>query len=267
MSSPGPEVTVPTFTAITPRYAPPPLTPTPHPRWVESLLDATRRDWDEACWPPLFRDTADGLRPPLFHWRRVLSQFFLIVESFPKYMGLSLAKTTYGQSPGDASIRRWLLQNLGVEAKHAEWFIDWVRAIGVAPESLFRLRPLPEVQALHAHLLDTCTHGTLAEGVAASNWAIESITGVWTREVMEPFRSYAEDGVRIDATSMMWLKAHARYDDLHPVEALEIIKLSTDPRGDEPVRVLAATRKSLRLYTAALRACCAEERTRTTLAR
>jgi pyrroloquinoline quinone (PQQ) biosynthesis protein C len=225
---------------------------------MESMLESLRPEWDAACWPPLFRQTADGQLPSLRGWQRVLSQFFIIVEAFPKYMGLSLAKTTYGRRPGDASARRWLLQNLGVEAKHAEWYIDWMRAIGLETEQVFNQQPLPEIQALHEHLLATCAHGTLAEGVAASNWAIEGVTGVWTQEVAEPFRQYATQGVRIDAYSMMWLKAHARYDDMHPEEALEIVKLATNADSDEPFRVQAAARKSLQLYTAALHACCAE---------
>jgi pyrroloquinoline quinone (PQQ) biosynthesis protein C len=238
------------------RYSPPALKPTPHPRWVESMIQNVQQDWERACWPALFRETARGQRPPLRYWRRVLSQFFVIIESFPKYMGLSMAKTTYGKRDGDASARRWLLQNLGVEAKHAEWYIDWLRAIGMEPGELFQQQPLPEVLALHEHLQAVCAHGTLAEGVAASNWAIEGITGVWTCEVEQPFREYAADGVRIDAYSMMWLKAHARYDDAHPEEALEIIKLATDTTTDEPARVEAVARQSLRLYTAAIQACC-----------
>lgn len=253
VSSPAP---APVENAVAPRrYAPPALTPTPHPRWVEDMLRALRPEWDAACAPRLFRDTAEGARPPLDHWRRFLSDCFVIVENFPKYMGLSLAKTTYGQRPGDASIRRWLLQNLGVEAKHAEWWIDWMRATGVEPESVFGRQPSPEILALHEHLLQTCRHGTLAEGIAASNWAIEGVTGVWTERVVEPFRAYAQDGVRIDAHSMMWLKVHARYDDAHPEEALEIIKLSTDASSDEPARVVAAARKSLVLLARAFEAC------------
>ncbi|MCP3139069.1 TenA family transcriptional regulator [Pyxidicoccus xibeiensis] len=263
MSSLTQEVVAPVSVLVVPvsevptrRYSPPPLKPTPHPLWLESMLASLKPDWDAACWPSLFRETAQGRHPPLRYWRRVLSHFFVIVENFPKYMGLSLAKTTYGKRDGDASCRRWLLQNLGVEAKHAEWYIDWMRAIGLPPEQVFAQQPLPEIQALHEHLLETCAHGTLAEGVAASNWAIEGVTGVWTEQCAEPFRAYAADGARIDAYSMMWLKAHARYDDLHPEEALEIIKLSTDAHSDEPARVQAAAQKTLRLYTAALHACC-----------
>ncbi|MDC0713663.1 iron-containing redox enzyme family protein [Stigmatella sp. ncwal1] len=243
--------------AVARRYGPPALKPTPHPEWMEGMLVSLRPEWEAACWPGLFKDTADGKHPSLLHWQRVLSNFFFIVESFPKYMGLSLAKTTYGQRPGDASARRWLLQNLGVEARHAEWYLDWMVAIGVNPEQVFNAKPLPEILALHEHLVEMCTRGTLAEGVAASNWAIEGVTGVWTEKCEKPFREYARDGVRIDGVSMMWLKAHARYDDAHPEEALEIVKAAVDPGSQECERVVAAARKSLKLYTAAIEACCA----------
>ncbi|MCE9669322.1 iron-containing redox enzyme family protein [Myxococcus stipitatus] len=251
-------VSGPTFESPVRRYVPPPLEVTAHPPWVEAMLVSLDGDWRRACWPRLFRDTADGRLPPLRDWRRVLAGFFPIVESFPKYMGLSLAKTTYGQRRGDASIRRWLLQNMAVEARHAEWYLDWLRGLGVKPEAVFALPCSQQLRALHEHLLHTCANGSLAEGIAASNWAIEGVTGVWTREVVEPFRAYAGEGARIDAGSMMWLKAHARYDDAHPHEALEIIKLSTSPEGDGPARVEAAARTSLRLYTAAIRACCGD---------
>jgi pyrroloquinoline quinone (PQQ) biosynthesis protein C len=238
------------------RYSPPALKPTPHPRWVEAMLASVQPEWEAACRPLLFTQTAGGRLPPLRDWQRTLSDCFTIVENFPKYMGLSLAKTTYGRRPGDASIRRWLLQNLGVEAKHAEWWIDWMQAVGLEPSEVFQATPSPEVQALHEHLLETCARGTLAEGVAAANWAIEGVTGVWTHDVVDAFRGYAAHGARIDAYSMMWLKVHARYDDAHPEEALEIIKLSVDEGTDEPARVVAAARKSLALLGRAFQACC-----------
>lgn len=237
------------------RYSVPPLKLTPHPPWMEAMLSSLRREWDAACWPLLFSLTAEGKRPPLSQWQSVIAQYFFIVENFPKYMGLSLAKTTYGKRPGDASARRWLLQNLGVEARHAEWYVDWVGALGITPEELFALQPAPEVLALHEHLLETCTRGTLAEGVAATHWAIAGVTGVWTGMCEKPFREYAADGVRIDGVSMMWLKARGGYEEAHPEEALEIIKAAVDPSSDEPQRVREAARKSLLLLVRVWEAC------------
>ncbi|CAM4247273.1 TenA family transcriptional regulator [Corallococcus exiguus] len=238
------------------RYQPAALKRTPHPPWMETMLGALKPAWDAACAPTLFRETAEGRHPPLRAWQRFLERCFPIVENFPKYMGLSLAKTTYGVRPGDASIRRWLLQNLGVEARHAEWWIDWMQASGVDAHRAFETPLTPDVRALHQHLLAMCLGGSLAEGIAASNWAIEGVTGVWTRAVVEPFTAYARDGVRVDANALRWLRAHARYDDAHPDEALEIIKLSTDVTAGEPVRVEVAAHRSLMLLARVFESCC-----------
>lgn len=231
------------------------LQPTPHPAWVERMLGNLATPWERACWPSLFADTVAGRHPPLSYWQRALAHFFIIVENFPKYMGLTLAKTTYGRRPGDAAVRRWLLKNLGVEAKHAEWYVDWMRGAGVIPEAVFHMKPADEIGELHDHLLETCRNGTLAEGVAASNWAIEGVTGVWSRAVAAPFHAYAADGAKIDDRSMFWLSAHAAYDDHHPEEALEILKLYVDPAHDDPARVEAAARRSLELFRSGMDRC------------
>lgn len=232
-------------------YSPPALEPTAHPAWVTQMIAALREPWEAASWPSLYRRTAAGELPPLSAWRRMLRDAFVIVENFPKYMGLSLAKTTYGHRPNDTSVRRWLLQNLMVESRHADWYIDWMEGIGISNEQALSARPTPAFQALHEHLMETCRSGSLAEGVAASNWAIEGITGLWTPPVYTHFEGYAEQGARIDSRSMRWLKSHARYDDAHPEEALEIIKLYTEDTADGPRKVEAAARRSLELFTAA----------------
>jgi pyrroloquinoline quinone (PQQ) biosynthesis protein C len=208
--------------------------------------------WDRACNTKLFADTAAGKRPPLDHWRAAVAQFFVIVENFPKYMALTLAKTTYGVRPGDSTVRRWLLQNMAIEARHAEWYIDWMRSIELEPQNVFERARTPEIMALDAHLWECCRHGSLAEGVAATNWAIEGITGDWTKAVLQPFRDYEADGAIIDSEGMMWLKAHARYDDAHPEEALEILKLYVDAPRDEAKRIEDAARTSLVLFRTAM---------------
>ena len=235
-----------------------PLPATAHPPWMAAMIANLDEVWHKAAWPRLFAETAAGELPPLAAWRRVLADFFVIIESFPKYMALSLAKTTYGQRAGDARVRRWLLTNIAVEGRHAEWYLDWLDAVGVSREDVVRHTPCPEVRALHDHLWQACSGGSLAEGIAATNWAIEGVTGVWTRRVAEPFRGYADDGVRIDARSMMWLNAHARYDDAHPDEALEALKIYVDGEGGRrgnPLGVQWAARRALELFAAAVERC------------
>lgn len=62
---------------------------------------------------------------------------------------------------------------------------------------------------------------------------------------------------RTDVT-LMWLKAHARYDDAHPYEALEILKRNVDETTDQPNKVEAAARTSLELFAQAIEACCTD---------
>lgn len=232
-----------------------PLPTTAHPPWIAEMIAALEEPWQRAAWPRLFAETAAGRRPPLGAWRRVLADFFVIIESFPKYMALSLAKTTYGKRAGDARVRRWLLQNLAVEGRHAEWYLDWLDAVGVSPQAVVAHVPCEEVRALHDHLWHICDVGSLAEGIAATNWAIEGVTGIWSRGVAQAFRGYEHDGVRVDGKAMMWLNAHARYDDAHPDEALEALKIYVDGDGGRrgnPLGVRDAARRALELFAAAV---------------
>jgi pyrroloquinoline quinone (PQQ) biosynthesis protein C len=53
---------------------------------------------------------------------------------------------------------------------------------------------------------------------------------------------------------MAWLDAHATYDDEHPYEAMELIKLCAATE-DERDKTLRATRRGLEYYALALDDC------------
>jgi pyrroloquinoline quinone (PQQ) biosynthesis protein C len=232
-----------------------PLPATPHPGWLTGMLARLGAVWEDACWPRLFASTARGELPPLSTWRRATGELFPIVESFPKYMGISLSKTTYGARPGDVRVRRWLLQNLAVEARHAELYIDWMEGIGVDVAGAIHAPQSPEVAALHDHLVRCVCEGSMAEGIVATNWAIEGVTGVWTRGVSGRFGAYGAAGARLDERSLMWLKAHAYYDDAHGAEALEAVKLYVDETDAVEIAcVEASAARSLVLLREAIEA-------------
>ena len=68
-------------------------------------------------------------------------------------------------------------------------------------------------------------------------------------------REYAKQGVAtIDRRSMAWLRAHAHYDDLHPHEAMELIKRLC---VDEPAQqaALKAAEEGMAYYLLALDDC------------
>lgn len=235
------------------------LSETPHPAWVQAMIEDLGPDWAAVRESPLFVQTAHGPFPAKA-WRQVMLEFFCIVEAFPKYMGVYLGRTTFGKVPGDTLARDWLIGNIRTEALHAQWFIDWAECLGVGHDELIAHRPGPEVAALYDHLWSMAYRGSLAEAFGAVNYAIEGTTGEWTRLVLPAFRELLDgDGDGDGRYGLMWLTEHAEYDDAHPREALELIKITE--RGDrDRDDVKAAIRQSLRLFRRGFDACHAAER-------
>ena len=65
---------------------------------------------------------------------------------------------------------------------------------------------------------------------------------------------HGRDGISLDKKAYWWMEAHAEYDDLHPLEALEMIKAhATSEELQEKVR--HAAQRSLEYLYAALEAC------------
>jgi pyrroloquinoline quinone (PQQ) biosynthesis protein C len=225
------------------------LTESVHPAWVESMIANLKPDWNGVCESPLFEATVQGPLPEQ-SWRYVVLEFFGVVESFPKYMGVTLGKTTFGRRPGDILARDWLIGNIRTEALHAQWFIDWAVGLGVTYDEMVSHRPGPEVAALQEYLWSMAYRGSLAEAFAAINYAIEGTTGEWTRLVIPAFKERFGD----DKSALMWLIEHAEYDDAHPREALELIKITVQGE-EERQRVEEITRLSLQLFRSGFDAC------------
>ena len=77
----------------------------------------------------------------------------------------------------------------------------------------------PKTHALSHWCWNPCERDSLA----ATSYAIEGVTGDWSalvcsKDIYE--QSFPTD---VRAKAMKWLKLHAKYDDTHPWEALEII--------------------------------------------
>jgi pyrroloquinoline quinone (PQQ) biosynthesis protein C len=230
------------------------LAATPHPVWTTQMLERLRPAWDAVLNSEVFTSTRPGALPSEL-WRGVLLEFFCIVEAFPKYMGVTLAKTTFGRSPRDELARSWLIGNIRVEARHAEWYIDWAAAHGIGRAEITQYRPHAAVGALDAWLWSVAYRGTLAEAVGAINYAIEGTTGEWTRQVLPAFAAHYNH----DETALAWLVNHAEYDDKHPVQALEIVKNSLrsdgEPATSTVLRTEDAIRRSLELFRAGFDSC------------
>jgi pyrroloquinoline quinone (PQQ) biosynthesis protein C len=225
------------------------LAATAHPVWATRMLERLRPSWDSVLNSEVFISTKPG-SVPVEKWRRVILEFFCVVESFPKYMGVTLAKTTFGRTPKDELARSWLIGNIRVEARHAEWYIDWAAGHGISRKEIVEYRPHAAVAGLDAWLWSVAYRGTLAEAVGAINYAIEGTTGEWTRRVLPAFTELYDH----DETTLRWLVNHAEYDDKHPIQALEIVKNSLcgdgEPAGPVVERTEDAIRRSLELFRA-----------------
>jgi pyrroloquinoline quinone (PQQ) biosynthesis protein C len=228
---------------------------TSHTGWSQQFWDDLVPVKDRISQHPFFVEMAKG-RLSLHGFRYALIHFYPLVAHFPSYMGLGLSKATDFSQPGVTETRNWLIQNIKVEERHLNWYQDWAIGFGITIEELNTVRPPAAMNAVNRYLWDINHRGNLAESLAATNLAIEWATGDWTIQVykgMEHYAKFAE--VDISKRSLAWLRAHAHYDDLHPYEAMELIKRLCDQNPEWQEKAFFAAKEGLEYYALALDKC------------
>tara|TARA_Y100001934_G_scaffold275077_1_gene368743 strand:+ start:254 stop:991 length:738 start_codon:yes stop_codon:yes gene_type:complete len=227
---------------------------TDHTPWTQAFWDDLVPLKNRVVEHPVFVEMGAGtLSLPRF--RCALLNFYPLVENFPKYMGLNLAKTQPGRHPGHEECKNWLISNIKIEQRHAYWYQDWAMGFGLTLEDLEWVEPPAAMDAVNHYLWSIGRQASLEEGIAATNLAIEWATGEWSQSVVKGMQHYQENGVAtINRHSMAWLRAHASYDDAHPHEAMELIKLICVDK-DSRERAFAAAVKGLEYYVLALDYC------------
>lgn len=190
----------------------------------------------------------------LTQFRKTLLNFFPLVENFPKFMALNLAKTRC-HLPGHEEAKSWLISNINVEQNHARWYMAWAEGFGISREEILNVKPTPAMEAVVHHLWNVSTYRTVSVCFGASNVGVEWATGEWSRKVKQGVESYLERGlVPKDRRITSWLKAHGTYDDVHPYEAMELVVKCAEDESDLEAAV-QATRRSLEYYVMALDDC------------
>ena len=227
---------------------------TPHSGWPQNFWDGLISYKDQVVQHVYFQELEKG-ELSIKRAAKGLIDFYPLVDNFPKYMALNLAKTNSGTSPGHREARFWLMQNMKVEQKHADWWCDWAEAIRLTREQLYEAQPSPLMDAINHYLWHVNTYGSLVEGIAATNLAIEWATGEWTIRIISGVKSYADRGLAdINKKTLAWLNAHASYDDKHPYEAMEIIKSCAVTLEDQQ-KAFTAAKRGLEYYVLALDDC------------
>jgi pyrroloquinoline quinone (PQQ) biosynthesis protein C len=226
-----------------------------HPAWIEDFLEFIKPYEDRIVNSRIFDDMQAG-KLSIKRFQGGLVNFYPLIENFPKYMALNLAKVPAGDSRWNKKTRYWLITNINQERIHTTWWKQWAIGFGV-PRDVFKneIYPPPEIDAINNYLWKICTQGSLAEGISASNFSIEGPTGIWTRKVCDSLIKYRHvDGLEVTESTLEWIVGHADYDDKHPYEALEIIKAFATSR-EEQEKVKQAAKRAMEYYELSLNAC------------
>lgn len=210
-----------------------------YPAWAQDLVESCAETRERVASHELFHRMRDNELDA-----NQISTFLVgvwpVIEQFPQYMAQNLLKLQYGRARGHDLARRYLIRNIRVEQNHADHWVEWAVASGVSRDELLYGEVPTETHALSHWCWHTCERDTLAAAMAATNYSIEGVTGDWSALVCSSDVYEQSFPVEVRAKAMKWLKLHAKYDDTHPWEALEIICsiMGTDPtqRGVSLIR-------------------------------
>ena len=209
---------------------------TPHPSWVLEMNRRIESYRNAVLECKLVREASAGTLP-VRKMRTWIIQLYPFIETFPKWIALNITKTH------DARSRACMIDNVRVEKWHAEHWVYMAQGFGIDPYVLHSVQPLPEVEALTHWLWSINTRGSLAEAVGATNYSIEGVTQDIAKLMIKGFSCYdGKEGIRLDKKAYWWAEAHSRYDDLHPEEALEVMKMYATTKELQEKTVFAAQR-------------------------
>jgi pyrroloquinoline quinone (PQQ) biosynthesis protein C len=216
---------------------------TPHPAWVASLdseLEPHRRAILDT---PVVVDASEN-RLIDGEIQNFLVAFYPIIRDFPQWLQILLDRSPASGQP-------FFRDNIRVEKRHdAMW-----RAMGdgfKVPRPRFQV---PEemnaaTREFHNYLTAMSQTAPFACAVGAVNYAVEGVAQKISEKALRGLGSNEKIGPR----GRWWLEEHAKYDDEHPIHALEIIK-SCVGKDQEPEAVTSASVKSLTLMRESMVAC------------
>jgi pyrroloquinoline quinone (PQQ) biosynthesis protein C len=224
-----------------------------YPVWVQRVARETGPYKQRVVEHQLFALMRDA-KLPLAAMRRFLVGVWPTIEQFPRFMAMNLKKIGYGDSVGEDMARRYLIQNIRVEQKHAEHWAAWAGSAGLTLHDLRTGSDIEGLQALAHWCWYVCDQAQLPVAIAATNYAVEGATGEWACVVCskDTYAQSLPDTGR--SAAMRWLKVHAEYDDTHPWEALDIVAtlLGHSPTPQEIAEVRRAIQSSYTFMAMAL---------------
>ena len=216
-----------------------------YPFWLQKVVRDAERYKARVARHELFVLMRDAKLPKVA-MRKFLMGAWPTIEQFPQFMAMNLKKLSTGDSYGEDLARRYLIHNIRVEQKHAEHWVEWARSVGLTLDDLKNASDIEGLASLAHWCWYVSDRASLPVAMAATNYAVEGVTGEWSCLVCSR-STYADslpDDIRGPATR--WLRLHAEYDDTHPWEALDIVAslLGVTPSAREIDQVARAIRST-----------------------
>lgn len=193
-----------------------------YPLWLQRVVGNAERDKMRVVEHELFALMREALLP-----KEAMRTFMIgawpTIEQFPQFMAMNLKKLSFGGDHGEDLARRFLIHNIRIEQKHAEHWVEWAKSVDLTLDDLKRGGDVEALSSLAHWCWYVCDRAGLAVAMAATNYAVEGVTGEWSCLVCSK-PTYAESlPIDIRGPATRWLRVHAEYDDTHPWEALEIV--------------------------------------------
>ena len=164
-------------------------------------------------------------------------QYYQHVAAFPTYLSAVHARCD------DQPTRRQLLANLideeAGEPNHPQLWKNFAAALGVSPNDLENAAQWPETAELIATFRDVCSHGDIAEGLAAL-YAYESQIPAVSESKIDGLKKHY--GFR-DPESYRYFTVHIEADREH--SAVERTLLAQSIRPENSAAVTAAAERVL----------------------
>lgn len=227
-----------------------------YPQWLQDLVAETHSARQQVVAHPIFAAMSSAQIDP-----KAMRAFFVngwpVIDQFPQYMGMNLQKLGPKETPGTRMARRYLTRNIRIEQNHADYWVDWAAAHDVSRNLMQEASGPSLAYALSHWCWKSCNSDALPVAIAATNFAIEGVTGEWSSLVCSSDaleRSYPDE---IRKRAMRWLKMHAHYDDAHPWEALDIVAtlLGRAPRTQDVRDVQRSVKNSYEYLKVSLDCC------------
>lgn len=216
-----------------------------YPQWLQEIVEDCGEARHTVVDHEIFRLMRTGAVSARA-MRNFLVGLWPVIEQFPQYMAMNLLKVKYGVAPGHSMARKYLIRNIRVEQNHGEYWVEWAEGHGIDRDELLIGWRSSSADALSHWCWHTCERDALSVAMAATNYAIEGVTGEWAAMVCSSEAYERGFAVGLRKKAMKWLRVHAHYDDTHPWEALEIIAtlLNERPNLRDVIGIRSGIRRS-----------------------